>query len=65
MHLARQYTDEALDTLAEIMRAGGTRDRAYAASALLDRAWGKPAQAMELTGKDGEDLKVIININKQ
>ncbi len=25
-------------------------------NAVLDRAWGKPLQAMEMTGKDGKDL---------
>lgn len=63
--LCRYYTKQAIAKLVEILETGSARDAAYAANALLDRGWGKPSQAMELTGKDGEDLKVIININKQ
>lgn len=42
---AKQYTAEAIETLAAIMRDGGAphASRAAAAQALLDRAWGKPS----------------------
>ncbi|MGC6511160.1 MAG: DUF5681 domain-containing protein [Parvibaculales bacterium] len=41
--LARTYTTEAIETLAEIMRfAKDERVRGTAAQALLDRGWGKP-----------------------
>ncbi|MGB9880386.1 MAG: DUF5681 domain-containing protein [Anaerolineae bacterium] len=43
--LARSYTEEAIRTLAELMRtAKNERVRCAAAEALLDRAWGKPTQ---------------------
>ena len=41
--LARSYTREAIETLAELMRSGNEeRVRGMAAQALLDRGWGKP-----------------------
>ena len=41
--LARSYTREAIETLAELMRSGNEeRVRGTAAQALLDRGWGKP-----------------------
>ena len=41
--LARSYTREAIETLAELMRIGNDeRVRGTAAQALLDRGWGKP-----------------------
>ena len=41
--LARSYTKEAIETLAELMRSSqDERVRGTAAQALLDRGWGKP-----------------------
>lgn len=49
--LARQYTEEAITTLASIMRSGDSdRARAEASSKLLDRGWGRPEQAIEHSG---------------
>src|ERR1700674_2334042 len=54
--LARTYTAEAIDALAELMRDGeDERVRLAASVSLLDRGWGKPAQA--LAGPDGESLR--------
>lgn len=51
--LARQYTTEAVEKLASIMAGGdSSAAQAMAADKLLDRGWGKAAQAM--TGADGE-----------
>jgi hypothetical protein len=46
--LARTYTVEALETLADLMR-NGTSDnvRMAAANALLNRGWGLPRQAID------------------
>lgn len=41
---AREYTQEALDTLRDLMRKGNPAIRARAAGMLLDRGWGKPVQ---------------------
>lgn len=63
--LARQHTDEALNTLVTIMRTGEREsDRLRCAEILLDRGYGKPAQAigLALEGDDGAILP-IINIS--
>ena len=54
--LARTYTKEAVEKLAEWMRSKNAKASVSACIALLDRGWGKPAQAMEVTGKDGGPL---------
>ncbi len=49
--LARQHTIEAIETLVEIMRHGSPdRVRVEAARVLLDRAWGRPTEHVELQG---------------
>ena len=54
--LARQYTEQAIQTLGDIMtdRNAPPACRVTAASSLLDRGWGKPVQ--EVTGADGGPL---------
>lgn len=53
--LARQWTVEALEALVEIMRdteqPGSVRVSAI--TYLLDRGWGRPRQAVEVSGADG------------
>lgn len=53
--LAQAYTAQAIEVLAAIMRdeTAPPAARRAAASELLDRGHGRPAQAMELTGADG------------
>lgn len=58
--LAKEYTIEAVERLAEWMRGSNPKASVSAAVALLDRGWGKPAQA--ITGPDGEKLIEAINI---
>jgi D-serine deaminase-like pyridoxal phosphate-dependent protein len=59
---AAVYTQEALLTLAEIMTdpERPAAARVAAANSLLDRAHGKPAQA--ITGGDGSDLPFAFSI---
>jgi hypothetical protein len=46
--LARTYTVEALETLADLMRNGASDNvRMAAANALLNRGWGLPRQAID------------------
>lgn len=46
--LARSYTAEALETLADLMRNGASDNvRMAAANALLNRGWGLPRQAID------------------
>ena len=58
--LCRAYTDEAVRSLAAIMRNADAppRARIQAADILLDRGWGKPAQPH--AGEDGKDIRVTI-----
>lgn len=61
---ARVHTEEAIDTLASIMRdpEEPSRARVAAAEALLNRAWGRPEQAHRLeAGEDGAGLVVRVN----
>lgn len=52
--LARAYTEQAVRTLAEIMEHGESEPvRISAANSLLDRAFGKPAQAVHV-GQDDD-----------
>lgn len=45
--LAQAHTEEAIATLAFVMRNGEGRERVAASVALLDRGWGKPHQTSE------------------
>lgn len=57
--LAQKYTEEAIKTLAQIMKSGDSdKARAAAAKELLDRAHGRPVQA--ITGEGGGPLTVVV-----
>lgn len=57
--LAQQYTEEAINTLAEIMRNGTSEQaRTLAADKLLDRAHGKPSQVV---GGDKENPLTLVH----
>jgi hypothetical protein len=57
--LAQVYTADALKTLASIMQRGESEAaRVAAANSLLDRGYGKPAQALQHTGGDGGPVAV-------
>lgn len=59
--LARQHMAEAITTLVTIMRKGDSdKVRAMAANFLLDRAVGKPPQALEIGGEGGHPLTVQV-----
>jgi hypothetical protein len=55
---ARQHTFAAIDTLVNWMKSNDGPVAVSAAKALLERAWGKPAQP--LTDEEGGQLTVII-----
>lgn len=48
--LARQYGPEAIEKLVALLRGGDARVAKAAADSLLDRAYGKPSQAVDLSG---------------
>lgn len=52
--LAREYTEVAIETLAQVAQVGESEAaRVSAATALLDRGWGKPAQPLDGDGEGG------------
>lgn len=56
--LAQQYTEDALAALVKIAKEGESEAaRVSAATALLDRGYGRPTQAMEHSGPDGEAIQ--------
>jgi hypothetical protein len=57
--LARKHTESALRVLAGIMNEAKCPPaaRVSAASAILDRGWGKPLQSMEHSGHDGRPIE--------
>lgn len=58
--LARAHTVTAIETLAQICASGRSEmARTSAANSLLERAWGKPEQAL-VNGEDNTGLTVII-----
>jgi hypothetical protein len=60
--LARVHTDAAIAKLAEWMMSKNPKASVAACTALLDRGWGKPAQSLEVAGKDGGPL--VVNLVK-
>ncbi len=63
--LARSYTREAIESLAELMRSGNDeRVRGTAAQALLDRGWGKPKVAV-VADNAGTYIEALRLINEQ
>jgi hypothetical protein len=62
--LAKSHTEQAVNVLVEIMNSTGAREaaRVAAANAILDRGWGRPAQELELVGKNGAPLKSVLNV---
>lgn len=62
--IARQYTNEAIQAL--VAALGDDKTRVPAAIALLDRGYGRPAQA--ITGADGESpiqIQVVTGIDRE
>jgi hypothetical protein len=53
-HAAREFTNDALNTLVEICKKGQSENaRVAAANCLLDRGYGKPVQQIE-SGSPGD-----------
>lgn len=53
---AREHSPEALRVLVEALRDPNTA--LAAAKEILDRGFGRPAQAVEITGEDGGPVQV-------
>lgn len=63
--MAKGHAEAALATLVEIMTNPGeaASARVSAATALLDRGYGKPVQAMDHTSSDGSMAPSHITLN--
>lgn len=57
--LAESYSGEAIERLATIMRSKNAAEAGRAAVAILDRAYGRPAQALDVTARRGPDVGAI------
>jgi hypothetical protein len=61
---ARQYTQEAIDTLVLVMRNGKPGEAAMAANSLLDRGWGKPTQQTDGPGPENAIPIILYESDK-
>ena len=61
--IARQYTAEAIETLAAIMRTENAQPaaRIAAATAILDRGWGRPTQPVAGDAEDSKPFIFMVN----
>lgn len=57
--LARKASPAAIKRLVEWMESDNARASVAACTAILDRAWGKPAQAIEHSGRVSHDLSTL------
>ena len=59
--LAKEYSVEALEVAAEIMRDAGATpsSRIAAVNTILDRAYGKAAQAVTMSGEGGGPVQIV------
>ncbi|WP_245524607.1 hypothetical protein [Methylobacterium nonmethylotrophicum] len=65
--MARERTEDAIDVLVAIMRDEGAPSaaRVSAATAILDRGYGKPTQPLAGEGEDGEGGGAPIGLTVQ
>jgi hypothetical protein len=62
--LAQQHGMEALETLVHVMRTGRRSEQVVAANAILDRAYGKPSQSIEMSGDRTTLVDLLVSMNK-
>lgn len=64
VELARSHTLTAIEALAQIAAKASAPEsaRVSAANALLDRAWGKPKDTVEISGQDGAPLGLVVTV---
>lgn len=62
--LARAHTKEALEALVSALKAESESTRVAAANSLLDRGWGKPAQAVIGGDENDNPVRVITEIRR-
>lgn len=62
--LAQQNSMEALETLVQVMRTGKPGERLIAANAILDRAYGRPTQSVEMSGSRETLVDLLVSLNQ-
>ena len=62
--LAQQHSVAALETLVHVMRTGRRGEQVVAANAILDRAYGKPTQSVEMSGDRTTLVDLLVSLNK-
>lgn len=62
--LAKGYTEQAINALVEVLTEEGAPHaaRITAATALLDRGWGRPAQSLEISGDEENPLRHVMRV---
>src|SRR4051812_20203347 len=61
--IAQQHTAAAMETLVTVMQTGKNSERVQAATALLDRGWGKPTQSVEMSGDRTTLVDLLVSLN--
>jgi hypothetical protein len=61
--LAQQNSMEALETLVQVMRTGKPGERLIAANAILDRAYGRPTQSVEMSGPQLSLVDLLVSLS--
>jgi hypothetical protein len=59
--LARQHSVKAINRIAEMLDSENGKEVIAAAIALLDRAWGKPKEHVELSGPEGGEIQIDLS----
>ena len=60
---AQVYTEDALATLAQIMKAGESEAaRVAAANTILDRGFGKPRQSMDVDASGDMKIEIVTGV---
>lgn len=62
LELARAAAPDAIRKLVSLIKSPEDKIALQASNAILDRAYGKPIQATEISGPDKGALEVIVNI---
>ena len=62
--LAQRNSMEALETLVQVMRTGKPGERLIAANAILDRAYGRPSQSIEMSGDRTTLVDLLVSLNQ-
>ena len=60
--LAREHTETAIQVLAAALADPDPRVQIKAAEVLLDRGYGKPSQAVAVTGEDGGAVEMSLKV---